>query len=243
LAGLCAAVRFLTIFPLPLPRPFTARELGWSVAFFPLVGGLLAGALIGLSRLADLCFPPLVASAVILAGWVVFTGALHLDGFLDTCDSLGGATPEDRLRIMRDERVGAYAVIGGTLLILLKFSALMSLSDREPGLFLAPVLGRFSMVLALLLVPYVRADGLGRDMKDQAGWIQGLLAFLSTCGLAWWAASWVGLAAGAGIVLGTLVGGWFVRRRLGGFTGDVYGCFCEFAETLVLLIVVGGEHA
>ena len=63
-----------------------------------------------------------------LAAWVVLTGALHLDGFLDAADGLlGGFTPERRLEIMRDERRGAYALAGGILLMLLQYSTLNAL--------------------------------------------------------------------------------------------------------------------
>ena len=51
-----------------------------------------------------------------------------MDGFLDTCDGLlGGSDPEKRMEIMRDERVGAYALSGGALLLLIKFSTLASI--------------------------------------------------------------------------------------------------------------------
>jgi hypothetical protein len=66
-----------------------------------ILGGLLLAADYSLA----LFMPPLVRVALVLALWVILTGALHLDGFLDACDGLlGGFTPESRLEIMRDER-------------------------------------------------------------------------------------------------------------------------------------------
>ena len=63
--------------------------------------------------------------------WIVLTGALHMDGFLDTCDGLlGGSNSVKRMEIMRDERVGAYALSGGALLLLIKFSTL-AIDRRE----------------------------------------------------------------------------------------------------------------
>ena len=119
LAAFLAAVQFLLISPAFIRRPFSAVELGAAVGFYPLVGLILGGLLVGIDWLAGWWFPPLVRSAIVLAAWVLLTGALHLDGFLDACDGLlGGFTPEKRLDIMRDERVGAYALSGGVLLLL-----------------------------------------------------------------------------------------------------------------------------
>ncbi len=240
-APFCAAVQFLTVLPPLLRRSFTQAELGWSLAFFPLVGGLLGGLLIGLDHLTGLIWPASVSVALVLAGWVLLTGGLHLDGFLDTCDGLlGGRTPEERLRILRDERVGSYAVIGGILLMLVKFTALGALANRELGLLLAPVVGRWGMVLAVIAFPYARAEGLGRDMKNHAGWWQGVIASLAALPWCAWAGGWWGLM-GCGAALGTiLAGAWFVLRRLPGMTGDIYGCCCELAEVVVLLTLVAG---
>jgi adenosylcobinamide-GDP ribazoletransferase len=238
-----AALQFLTVFPAVVRRPFTGKELGWSLAFFPLVGGLLGALLLGLNQILSLAFPPTVSAALILTVWILATGALHFDGFLDTCDGLfGGRTPEERLRIMRDEHVGAFAVIGGILLILVKYQILVSLVDVDSALILVPVLGRWSMVLAVVLFPYARDEGLGRDMKDHAGWSPLLAATALALVAAWWASAWLGLLC-AGIVLLALFGGAiFILRRVPGFTGDIYGFLCELFEVLVLLTLVAGDN-
>jgi adenosylcobinamide-GDP ribazoletransferase len=243
-APLFAAIQFLTVIPPVVRRTFTPVELGWSVAFFPVVGALVGAILIGVDRATISILPPGVCSALILAAWVLLTGGLHMDGFLDTCDGLfGGRTPEDRLRIMRDERVGAYAVTGGILLMLVKSNALTALVNRETGLLLAPIVGRWAMVLAVVGFPYARAHGLGRDMKDHAGRLQALLATLFVVPVAFWAGAWMGLLAVGIVCVCVIAGAWFVRRRLPGLTGDIYGCFCELAEVVVLLTLVAGDPA
>ena len=100
------AVQFLLVSPAFIKRPFTAPELGAAVGFYPLVGLILGGILLAADYGLSFFMPPLVRAALLLALWVILTGALHLDGFLDACDGLfGGYTPEARLEIMRDERV------------------------------------------------------------------------------------------------------------------------------------------
>src|SRR5205807_1735228 len=97
----------------------------------------------GLSELLGLVWPPGISAALVLLAWVLATGALHLDGFLDSCDGLFGAQlPEKRLRIMMDERVGAFAVVGASLLLLIKYLALSGIEERLSAYLLAPALGR-----------------------------------------------------------------------------------------------------
>lgn len=231
-----AAWQFLTICPPIVKRSFTGEEMGRAAGYFPLVGALL-GALLVLAHAALWAiFPSLVAAALLLAAWVAASGALHLDGFLDTCDGvLGGFTPEDRLRIMRDERIGGFALAGGVLLLLVKLAALASLAMPAPALFLAPVLGRWAMSVGIVLLPYGRAQGLGRDMKERAGRGQLALATLAALAAAvlagWWGAA--ALATAAVVVwLATR----FMLRRLPGLTGDTYGALCEATEAAVLLV-------
>jgi adenosylcobinamide-GDP ribazoletransferase len=242
--ALAAALQFLTRVPPLVRRPFTAAEMGQSVACFPLVGLLLGGLLAGLDWLLNLAFPPLVVSALVLAVWVLATGAIHLDGFLDTCDGLfGGRTADERLRIMRDEHVGAFAVIGGMLLILMKFSALAATPLRLPALLVAPICGRWAMSLAIVAFPYARDEGLGRTMKDNTGWRQAAVTTLIAFGAVTLIGGWVGLLAwfAAGCAAG--VGARLVLTRLPGLTGDVYGALCETVETLVLLLFTLGAGA
>ena len=242
--GFLAALQFLTVLPPLVRRPLTAEELGRAVGWFAVVGILLGGTLSGADYALGLLFPPGVAAALLLAAWVLATGALHLDGFLDACDGLfGGHTPEARLRIMRDERVGAFAVIGGVLLLLVKYSCLAGLARRGNALIVAPTLARGAMAVAIVAFPYARPDGLGRWMKDHAGWWQAALAGSAALGTAALMAGWLGLVALTLAVVATAAVAVFVLRRLPGLTGDIYGALCEIVEVLVLLTFVAGEKA
>lgn len=240
MVGFLAALQFLTVAPAVVRRPFTPEELGQAVGFFPLVG-LVLGSVLGLLAwgLAHL-FPPGATAALVLTTWVGLTGALHLDGFLDTCDGLfGGHDPETRLRILRDEQAGSYAVAGGVLLALTKYAALAALVGQTTQgavpLLVAPVLGRWGMALAIVAFPYARPEGLGRAMKDHATWRQALLAAVTSLGVV------IVAAGGAGVAAWLLATGviWllarFALRRLPGLTGDLYGAMCEMVEALILV--------
>jgi adenosylcobinamide-GDP ribazoletransferase len=233
---LLTAFQFLTIFPAIIRRAFTASELGQAVGFFPLVGLALGGIFYGLEFSLRLIFPTPLVAVLILSVWLLLTRGLHFDGFLDMCDGLfGGFTPERRLEIMRDSRVGAFGVAGGGLLLLAKYSAILSLTNFS-ALLLAPILGRWVLSLAIFAYPYAREKGLGRDMKDRVRLSQVLLATVISLLATWWIASWIGLLA---IVLSGFVlwsGASFILRRIPGLTGDSYGALCELTELVVLFV-------
>jgi adenosylcobinamide-GDP ribazoletransferase len=233
--SLLAAFQFLTIIPAVVRRAFTAQELGHAVGYFPLVGLALGGVLYGLGSGLQLIFPTQVVAIFVLAAWLLLTRALHFDGFLDTCDGLfGGFTPERRLEIMRDSRVGAFGVAGGGLLLLAKYAAIVSLPHLS-GLLLAPVMGRWVLSIAIFAYPYAREKGMGRDMKDNVQWSQGIIATTITLLAGWFFAGWAGLLAFALAGFMLWLGAGFILRRIPGLTGDSYGALCEITELTILL--------
>jgi adenosylcobinamide-GDP ribazoletransferase len=95
---------------------------------------------------------------------VLLTGAFHEDGFADVCDGYGGGwTKEKILEIMKDSRVGTYAVIGVILLFALKIFTLIELMQIEVWLcmksvVLAHVISRWSATTVIFTHQYSRAD-------------------------------------------------------------------------------------
>lgn len=240
MTSLLTAFQFLTTFPALIRRAFTAQELGRAVGYFPVVGLALGGVLYVLGSGLGLIFPTQVVAIFILAAWLLLTRALHFDGFLDTCDGLfGGFTPERRLEIMRDSRVGAFGVAGGGMLLLAKYAAIVSLPGLS-GLLLAPVIGRWAVSIAIFAYPYAREKGLGRDMKDNVRRSQVILASMIAVLAAWLFAGWTGMLAL--LIAGTVLwlGAGFILRRIPGLTGDSYGALCELTELAVLLVFTTG---
>ncbi|MCJ7434088.1 MAG: adenosylcobinamide-GDP ribazoletransferase, partial [Anaerolineales bacterium] len=191
-----AAFQFLTIFPTLIRRMFTSQEMGRAVGWFPLVGVTLGALLYGINHFAQMLFPASVSAALTVFAWVFFTRAFHLDGFMDTCDGLfGGFTPERRLEIMKDSRMGAFGVAGGVLVLLTKYAALASSSVLLPALVISATLGRWGMALAIFAFPYAREHGLGRDVKDNVCWPQIVLATCISLIVVWLAGAQMGLIA------------------------------------------------
>jgi adenosylcobinamide-GDP ribazoletransferase len=235
-----AAFQFLLVTPAIIKRSFSDQELGRSVGFFPLVGAFLGLVLASTNGLLGFILPDFVRAAIVLGFWVLLTGALHLDGFLDACDGMfGGFSPENRLRIMRDEQIGAFAFAGGMILMLVKISAIASIKPSSLALILAPVLGRWAMSIAVVAFPYARQEGLGRVIKDHTGKAQAVIATVITLiivvGLGFYASGLLITLSVAAAVIASYICIRFSLSRLPGLTGDLYGAICEVTETCVLI--------
>ncbi|HTG12268.1 MAG TPA: adenosylcobinamide-GDP ribazoletransferase, partial [Candidatus Eisenbacteria bacterium] len=164
MGSLILALRFLTVVPVPGRESAGPPALGRAAWWFPVVGLMLGGALALAALAVDALFPPLVAAALLLTGWKVATGGIHLDGLADSLDGLAGGDPARRLAIMRDSRIGVFGATGLVLFCLLAVSALAALSPslRLRLLVLAPVIGRVAPVLAgAWVAPATPGQGLG----------------------------------------------------------------------------------
>jgi len=236
--GLAAALQFLTIFPVPLK--VSASALRRSLAYFPLVGMLIGGILYGLDRLFTLAFPVSLINILLIIALAAMTRALHLDGFIDTCDGLaGGHSPEERLAIMRDSRVGGFGVVGGSLLILLQYVALTVVPDehRMAALLLMPTIARWTMVGAIFAFPYARQQGMGKIFQEGTKWPWLAIATAITLASCLGLMRLRGLAVmAAAMLVAFLVAAW-LSRKLGGLTGDTYGAINELVEVSVLILI------
>jgi adenosylcobinamide-GDP ribazoletransferase len=232
------ALGFLTTLPVRPPRQLAPGDLGRAAAWYPVVGLAMGGLLWLLQRGLTAVFPPLLAGALLLACWVVMSGALHLDGWADCCDGLFVSAPAARrLEILRDTQLGAFGAVGLTLLLLVKLAALASLSNSW-ALLLAPALGR-GLLLPLAKMKPARPDGLGAGLNQELSWLSmiTLLLVLVPLGFAGLRGAVALAAAGAA----ALAWGLFARNRLGGHSGDVLGAACELIEITVLIAFVWGQ--
>jgi adenosylcobinamide-GDP ribazoletransferase len=237
--GFLAALRFLTIIPLP-GRRLTPGEIGRATAYFPAIGAIIGLILLGLNWLLGLILPQLVVNILLLVALAVVSGGLHLDGFVDTCDGLvGHKTAAQRLRVMKDSRAGAFGIIGVAFLLLVKYAALSSVPALwlAPTLLLMPVLSRWTMVWAVFAYPYARPSGLGKIFKQGASSSDFLVATLIALVIAVMPSELFGLFIMFGVWVVVMALAFYFKSRFGGLTGDTYGAINEIAEVLVLLFV------
>lgn len=242
-APLLVALSFLTLLPVGIASA-THAEISRSRGWYPAVGLLYGALLVGLTALCGLLsVGPLLTAALLVTALAVANRFLHLDGLMDVCDGIwGGRTAERRLEIMRDSRVGAFAVAGAGCLLLVKYGALATLLDNTPAmawgaLLLFPTLSRWTMALLLTVFPYGRRQGIGTAFAaGRRPWLATGLALLSAAAVAVAAGGPVGVALLVGVSgLALLLGRWLSRRLGGGLTGDCYGAANELVETAGLV--------
>jgi adenosylcobinamide-GDP ribazoletransferase len=240
-SGPLVALEFLTTLRLrrvPQSDPVSlARSLPW----FSLIGLLIGLLIAALDTVLWRVLPEPALAALLITVLVIVTGGLHLDGLADTCDGLGGgATVERRLEIMRDSRTGSFGVIGVVLVLLLKWSALMSLQGdaRLAALIAVPALSRMALAAAIVVYPYARPEGLGKHFHAQANvWSVAINVVVPALALFL-------LQGIAGVLLivaafaFVLLGGAYIKSRIGGLTGDSYGALVETGEAVLLLVAV-----
>ena len=242
-APFLVALSFLTLLPVGVADP-TDAEISRSRGWYPVVGllyGLLLVALVALFALIPPAFVhTMLAAALLVAILALVNRFLHLDGLMDFCDAMwGGRTVERRLEIMRDSRVGSFAVAGCFCVLLIKFAALVNLSVSlafVASLVAFPVISRWSMAMLLTAFPYGRQEGIGSAFfAGRRPWLATALALLTALAVCWLALGPVGvavLAASSGLALAL---GWWTARRLGGgLTGDCYGATNEIVEAFSL---------
>jgi len=237
--GFVAATAFFTRIPIT-PAACRPKQLADAAWAFPLVGAGIGGIVACTFLLAQLfgLGDRLVALLAVLAG-VVLTGALHEDGLADTADGLiGGHDRDQRLAIMRDSRHGTFGVIAIVFSVLLRAVALAEIAEPvHAGLALiaAHAASRAALPLIMLALTPARVDGLaaaaGRPRLPLAiaALVIGLPITLAALGPRRGAMAFC-LAGTAVFALGVLV-----RRRIGGYTGDVLGAFQQIGEIVMLL--------
>jgi adenosylcobinamide-GDP ribazoletransferase len=237
------AVTFLTRLPLRVAGEVSDDELRASMGWYPAVGLALGALGWGLCAVGLRLFAPLLTAVLVIVLLEMCTGALHLDGFMDTCDGLGSGAPRVRaLEIMKDSRVGAMGVFGAVAILLVKVAALATLPPHLmlPALLIGWSTARVLPLLGMACFRYARPTGTGGAFAHGKSRWSLLCALLSALVIAYLVAQVKGVCLVVGVIGITLLAQAVIARKLGGLTGDVYGMSIELAEALTLLACCAG---
>ena len=227
---LIVALGFLTRLPVP-KLAAGASYFAEASRLYPLAGLAVGGVVAGSAWSGGL-IDPWVGALTALVAWVWVTGALHLDGLGDVADGLGAAHGDRQrlLAVMSDPHIGSFGVVAIVLQLVAK---LVLVHAIPPGAHLSllavPAAARLGPLVWARLLPPLKPTGLGASLagvvrlRDIVGWLL-LLAAAAVLVPA--------LLATPLIIAAVLL---WLRRRLGGITGDAHGAGIELVETGLLL--------
>ncbi|HLB13498.1 MAG TPA: adenosylcobinamide-GDP ribazoletransferase [Burkholderiales bacterium] len=260
--GLILALQFLTRLPTPRVPDFRPEDLAASAAWFPVVGAAV-GAVVAVALVAGAFVDAWLGALAGLMVWVWITGALHLDGLADLADALGAAhrDPQRVLEVLRDPHIGTFGVVAIVLVLAAKLVLLAvvakQLAPLVDAIRAAQVAGVAIPLGAEFAVPVAALGLVGAWARFGAVvWSQTLppLASGSAERFAWrtrhaslvaWAVALIVAAVWlfpplAAAPLAVALWWAFLKRRLGGMTGDCLGAGIEVCETVLLAVVAVG---
>lgn len=143
---------------IPCPcKIWDEKSRKWMLALMQMAGllaGLIQFGFFGiidyLSEYQEYTSPIFLVAGILTVMPFFLTGFIHLDGYMDCCDAIMSRRPlEDRQRILKDSRVGAFAVVMSICLFLLYFVSMVeittSIDDMAKMLSVSmiPVVARF----------------------------------------------------------------------------------------------------
>ena len=178
---------------------------------------------------------------------LLLTGCFHEDGLADTCDGLGGGwTTEQKLRIMKDSRVGTYGAAALWVSLTLKFVLLSQLLEPVLALIIAHPLSRIIPTLFIAVMPYVSDSDTSKakPLAESGSWVDTAIAV----GIGSVALLLVPVGSGGvGMLLAVLfvvgvLSFLFLKKQLGGFTGDALGAVQQVSELalyLAMILIIG----
>lgn len=219
------------------------------VTWWPLSGWLSALVCGFTYWLLSIWLPTLPAALFAICARLLFTGAYHEDGVADFFDGFGGGTSKERiLAIMKDSHIGTYGVIA----LISCMGAMITLLSSIPGIVGAFMIAgadpwaKFCSGRMLSVLKYAREE---TGSKNRAAYPKPNLAdtFIAfTCGVIPMIIiscfySSVLFPYLYGMIASSLISSFlflYMKRKIGGYTGDCCGAVCILAEISFCLTFV-----
>lgn len=242
------AVTFALYSRIPIPKfEWKDDDMKYSMSLFPWVGALIGLLYWVIYKLGSgRSLPEAAICLLMTAVPIIITGGFHIDGFMDVCDALSSyRTKEQKLEILKDPHIGAFAVIRLCLCGLIYLAALLIVLASEGAARVVPViaagffLARSLSAVGVLTFQSAKKEGMLFYEASCAG--TGRTANLVIC-IVWIACVSVFMlymdpAAGAAVILAAALSfAWYKFKsyqEFGGITGDTAGWFVTVCETAI----------
>lgn len=215
-------------------------HLNESIRYFSLVG-IVIGCILAFFYFAfSSVFTREIATVLTIGLSCLLTGALHEDGLADVCDGFGGGwTKEQTLKIMKDSLIGAYGSIGISLLILIKYAAMLSIGKESIcyAIILSSGISRAFSGSYIYTDIYVRdeKESKAKDFKKGIKLIDLFLLFLFGLFPFFILKKYELLFILLPLFLVRYLLINFFRKKIGGYTGDCLGAAQQIFEVICYL--------
>lgn len=157
-------IQLLTRVPINKALPCEKENFKNGANYFGLIGFLIGLCQYGLYLVLSKVIPINFVVIGIIVFEILITGALHLDGFGDTCDGFFAFKGKDRIiEIMKDSRIGIFGCIGIVLNLLIKYEGYLFLlnNSKALGILIIPAVSKFSMVFLSYIGKPAKEKGSG----------------------------------------------------------------------------------
>ena len=221
------------------------ENMKYCLLFLPVVGIVEGIFLIAFSIfLNKLNVNPILIAAVLTVLPILYTGGIHMDGFLDTMDALGSnQDKQKKLNILKDSNSGAFAIIGGLVYILLYFASLLTFQGftRIYILAVSYMLIRAYSALSLIVFKNARGSGLAFEFADKSLIYTNRTVLIGFILLGSIAMIIINVNYGLLCAISVFLVFMYYRvksfEEFGGITGDLAGYFLQLAELVVVLVL------
>ena len=248
------AIAFSMYSRIPMPSfEWKKENMKYSICFFPFVGLVISFIMAGVYFLFETFLDdiPYVARALfIVVIPVIVSGGIHLDGYMDTCDSLSSfQDKEKRLEILSDPHIGAFAVIRLLVYGCLFFAMALCVTNFHLGLdlffawALIFFLSRILSGIAVVSFKCAKSKGTLYTFAEGADKTKCIVLLIIEATICIFFMIYLGKMAGffeSLISVVTFIYYYHMSgKKYGGITGDLAGyfvCICELCAGIVFMI-------
>lgn len=249
--GILLAFQFFTVVPVHKELPLTKKTVTAMFSFLPWLGALM-GAVIAaifyiLQTYTDIS--PILTGFLLVFGYIIWTGGLHLDGFVDMGDAyFSYRNIEKRIEILDDPRIGAFGAMSLVFLVLTKIFFISELVGHQNfnwiWFIVVPFLSRLGMSIYFIQTKSSKEKGLGYFFKQHLytkSWLINTIisSILGTTLIIWLSGQWqLILILLVIITVGALFYKWWTIRNFRGSSGDLLGAFIEGMEAVLWITLL-----
>lgn len=247
LKGFLIGLQFFTSIPIKKQMPMTDEYINKCLQTLPLIG-LFQGVLYSGLLYVLLEWSPFSFLAIAFFLWlfaILFTGGLHLDGWIDTSDAFFSYQDKTkRLEIMGDPRTGAFGILSVLVLLSSRFLFMYEIFQKvQPLTFLLilciPFFSKMVISGVLFTVPAAKKEGLAYFFQQaiiRKAWYIYIVYLLIFVSISLYIAPQALMLVSLLLCVALICFLWIRKKAVqwfGGITGDVLGATGEGMENFL----------